>query len=139
VIDAVLALRWRSHARWRAAGWQPLLVAAILDAALGVLSGQGVRLASMFGGGGLIDWNGSPFGLGSPGYGLAATVCTLAYLWFPYMVLPIFAGLERVAELVLEASGDLGRQAGRTLARWCFRWRSPRWWPFDLHLLVVAG
>ena len=36
----------------------------------------------------------------------------LAYLWLPYMVLPIYAGLERLPDSLLEASGDLG--AGRS-------------------------
>ena len=56
-------------------------------------------------------------GLGAtPGYGLAATTITLAYLWLPYMVLPIFAGLERVPDSLLEASSDLGARSARTLA-----------------------
>ena len=39
---------------------------------------------------------------------------TLAYLWLPYMILPIYAGLERVPDSLLEASSDLGAPAGRT-------------------------
>ena len=50
----------------------------------------------------------------SPGYGLAATTITLAYLWLPYMILPIYAGLERLPDSLLEASGDLGARSGRT-------------------------
>jgi putative spermidine/putrescine transport system permease protein len=38
----------------------------------------------------------------------------LAYLWFPYMVIPIFAGLDRLPNSLLEASTDLGAKAGRT-------------------------
>jgi ABC-type spermidine/putrescine transport system permease subunit I len=30
------------------------------------------------------------------------------YLWLPYMILPIFAGLERIPNSLLEASADLG-------------------------------
>jgi putative spermidine/putrescine transport system permease protein len=70
---------------------------------------------SMFGGDGLIDWLGTPFGIHSPGYGLIATTCTLAYLWLPYMILPIFAGLERLPNSLLEAAGDLGARPWRTL------------------------
>ena len=33
---------------------------------------------------------------------------TLAYLWLPSMILPIYAGLERLPDSLLEASGDLG-------------------------------
>ena len=32
----------------------------------------------------------------TPGYGLTATVITLAYLWLPYMVIPVYAGFDRV-------------------------------------------
>lgn len=53
----------------------------------------------------------------SPGYGLGATVITLAYLWLPYMILPVYAGLDRLPDNLLEASSDLGGRAGRT-----FRW-----------------
>jgi len=50
----------------------------------------------------------------SPGYGEAATVLVLAYLWLPYMALPIYAGLEKLPNSLLDASGDLGAGAGRT-------------------------
>jgi len=71
----------------------------------------------MFSEGGLIDWVGKPVGLHSPGYGLVATTITLAYLWLPYMILPIFAGLERVPSSLFEASGDLGAGALTTIRR----------------------
>jgi putative spermidine/putrescine transport system permease protein len=44
----------------------------------------------------------------SPGYGLAATVVTLTYLWLPYMIIPVFAAFERVPDSLLDASSDLG-------------------------------
>ncbi len=47
------------------------------------------------------------------GYGLTATVLTLAYLWLPYMILPIYAGLERLPDSLLEAAGDLGARPWR--------------------------
>jgi putative spermidine/putrescine transport system permease protein len=51
----------------------------------------------------------------SPGYGLTATVITLAYLWLPYMIIPIYAGFDRVPGSLFEASFDLGAGAWRTL------------------------
>ena len=57
----------------------------------------------------------APFGLSGPGFGLTATVIVLAYLWLPYMILPIYAGLERLPDSLLEASGDLGAGGWRTL------------------------
>jgi putative spermidine/putrescine transport system permease protein len=62
--------------------------------------------------GGLADWALEPFGLSGPGYGLTATVVVLSYLWLPYMILPIYTGLERLPDSLLDASADLG---GRTL------------------------
>jgi putative spermidine/putrescine transport system permease protein len=53
----------------------------------------------------------------SSGYGIGAVVVTLAYLWLPYMVLPVFAGLDRVPDSLLEASADLGASMGTTLRR----------------------
>ncbi len=54
-----------------------------------------------------------PIGLDTPGYGVPAVVLTLAYLWLPYMILPIYAGLERLPDSLLEASADLGAGAWR--------------------------
>jgi putative spermidine/putrescine transport system permease protein len=53
----------------------------------------------------------------SPGFGLPATILTLSYLWLPYMIIPIYAGLERLPNSLLEASTDLGAKAGRTFVR----------------------
>ena len=61
--------------------------------------------------GGLAEWS----GLGSPGYGLTAVVITQAYIWLPYVILPIFAALERVPDSLLEAAGDLGAPTGMVL------------------------
>ena len=59
---------------------------------------------------GVVDWALKPLGLYGPGYGLIATIITLTYLWLPYMILPIYAGLERLPDSLLDASADLGAQ-----------------------------
>jgi putative spermidine/putrescine transport system permease protein len=51
----------------------------------------------------------------SPGYGLAATVITLTYLWLPYMVIPVFAAFQRVPDSLVDASADLGASDATTL------------------------
>jgi putative spermidine/putrescine transport system permease protein len=51
----------------------------------------------------------------SPGYGLAATIITLTYLWLPYMVIPVFAAFERVPDSLVDASADLGASDFSTL------------------------
>lgn len=67
---------------------------------------------------------GSEFGQGgflrgvlgwSPGFGYVAVIVTLAYLWFPYMFLPIYSGFERLPDTLLDASSDLGAGSVRTL------------------------
>jgi len=61
--------------------------------------------------GGLAEWT----GLGSPGYGLTAVVIAQSYIWLPYVILPVFAALERVPDSLLEAAGDLGASGGMVL------------------------
>jgi putative spermidine/putrescine transport system permease protein len=50
----------------------------------------------------------------TPGYSKTAVVIALVYLWLPYMVLPIYAGLERLPASLLDAAGDLGAKPLRT-------------------------
>ncbi|MEO6714105.1 MAG: ABC transporter permease [Mycobacteriales bacterium] len=68
----------------------------------------------MLSGDGVVNWLLRPLGISGPGYGLTATVIVLSYLWLPYMILPVYAGLDRLPDSLLEASGDLGARAGRT-------------------------
>ena len=67
----------------------------------------------MLANGGPIDWMLGGPGHG-PGYGLPATIIVLSYLWLPYMILPIYTGLERLPDSLLEASADLGGRGWRT-------------------------
>ena len=70
---------------------------------------------AMLAGEGVVNWALAPFGISGPGFGLTATVIVLTYLWLPFMVLPVYAGLERLPDSMLEASADLGAKAGRTI------------------------
>ena len=63
---------------------------------------------------GALNWTLAPFGLHGPGFGNVATWLVFSYLWLPFMIIPIYAGLERIPNSLLEASGDLGAKAGRT-------------------------
>jgi putative spermidine/putrescine transport system permease protein len=51
----------------------------------------------------------------TPGYGKTAVVLTLAYMWLPYMVIPLYAGFERLPRSLFEASADLGAGTLRTV------------------------
>jgi len=71
-------------------------------------------------GNGLLDWALTPLGLGQPWQGLkedANAWLVLSYLWLPYMILPLYAGLERIPGSLLEASSDLGGRALTTFRR----------------------
>ncbi|HEX7243935.1 MAG TPA: ABC transporter permease [Solirubrobacterales bacterium] len=72
---------------------------------------------NMIGGGGLIDWVLEPFGLSGPGFGNVAVWLVMSYLWLPYMILPIFAGLERIPNSLISASEDLGAKPFTTFRR----------------------
>jgi putative spermidine/putrescine transport system permease protein len=66
---------------------------------------------------GILNWALHPLGVKGPGYGIAATWLVFSYLWLPYMILPIYAGLERIPDSLLDASGDLGGRPGVTFRR----------------------
>jgi putative spermidine/putrescine transport system permease protein len=96
---------------------QRLLVIAVLMPLWASYLVKAYAWRGMVSEGGLISWLATPFGLDSPGYGLVATTMTLAYLWLPFMILPIFAGLERLPDSLFEASADLGARSTMTLRR----------------------
>jgi putative spermidine/putrescine transport system permease protein len=71
-------------------------------------------------GNGLLEVVLEPLGIGQPWQGLkedANSWLVLSYLWLPYMILPLYAGLERIPSSLLEASSDLGGKARTTFRR----------------------
>jgi putative spermidine/putrescine transport system permease protein len=66
---------------------------------------------------GIINWALEPLGLHGPGEGLVAVWLVFSYLWLPYMILPIFAGLERIPNSLISASEDLGASPFTTFRR----------------------
>jgi len=68
---------------------------------------------------GPLDWALGLVGLGPAGLypsELGAGI-VFTYLWLPYMILPLYAGLERVPRSLLEASADLGARSSTTFRR----------------------
>jgi putative spermidine/putrescine transport system permease protein len=63
-------------------------------------------------------------GIGLPGQEILYTNWAMwvvySYIWFPFMVLPVYAALERVPGSYLEASADLGAKGWTTLRRVVF-------------------
>ncbi len=66
---------------------------------------------------GAINWALAPLGLHGPGFGNVAVWLVMSYLWLPYMILPIYAGLERIPNSLISASEDLGAPPFTTFRR----------------------
>ena len=94
-----------------------LLVVAVADAAVGELPGEGLRVAHHPRRGRDPELGARPVRAHGPGFGNVATWLVFSYLWLPYMILPIYAGLERIPNSLLDASGDLGGRPGMTFRR----------------------
>jgi len=115
VICAVLAFPMAFYmAKVASPRARKVLVVAVLTPLWASYLVKAYAWRSMLAGDGVVNWALAPVGLRGPGFGLAATVIVLSYLWLPYMILPVYAGLERLPDSLLEASGDLGAKAGRT-------------------------
>jgi putative spermidine/putrescine transport system permease protein len=68
--------------------------------------------------GGVWDWALKPIGISSPYSSPLTTVWLVeSYLWLPFMILPIYAGLERIPNSMLNASEDLGAKPWTTFRR----------------------
>jgi putative spermidine/putrescine transport system permease protein len=72
---------------------------------------------TMLSSGGIINWALDPIGLQGPGYGSTAVWLVESYLWLPFMILPIYAGLERIPNSMISASEDLGAKPWTTFRR----------------------
>jgi putative spermidine/putrescine transport system permease protein len=69
---------------------------------------------TMFANDGILNWALDPIGLTVPQSGYVRVWIVLSYLWLPYMILPIYAGLDRISDSLLDASGDLGARPWQT-------------------------
>ena len=69
--------------------------------------------------GGPLDWFFGSIGLPGVtlGYSDASMWIVFSYIWLPYMILPLYAGLERIPSSLLEASADLGARSRQTFRR----------------------
>ena len=119
VIDAVLAFPIALYmAKVASPRVQRLLVIAVLMPLWASYLVKAYAWRGMLSPGGLDRLDAAPFGLALA----RATACrrwsiTLAYLWLPYMILPMYAGLERVPDSLFEASADLGGGTWTTIRR----------------------
>lgn len=115
LIDVVIALPIAFFmAKVASRGVQRALVIAILMPLWASYLVKAYAWRSILAQGGIIDWMLGPVGGSSPGYGFEGAVLTLAYLWLPFVILPIYTALERVPDSLLDASSDLGAKTGST-------------------------
>lgn len=118
VVDALLAFPIALYmAKVASPRAQRILVISVLTPLWASYLVKAYAWRGMLSADGPIAWLAAPFGLHSPGYGLPAVIITLSYLWLPYMILPVYAGLERLPDSLFEASADLGAGAWTTLRR----------------------
>ena len=91
-----------------------LLVVAVLMPLFGSYLVKAYAWRTILSAEGAINWALDPLGLEFNGYSNTGLWLVFTYLWLPYMVLPVYAGLERIPESLLEASADLGGRSVRT-------------------------
>ena len=65
---------------------------------------------------GILNWFLEQIGLGSVniGYSNWAMWIVFSYIWLPFMILPVWAAIERVPDSLIEASADLGARGWRS-------------------------
>ena len=66
---------------------------------------------------GALNWSLAKIGLPQQGWAFTSTAMWIvfSYIWLPFMILPVYASLERIPHSYLEASRDLGARGFRTL------------------------
>jgi len=72
---------------------------------------------TLLSGGGALDWSLKKVGLPPAhlAYTNRAMWIVFSYVWLPFMILPVYAALERIPHSYIEASRDLGARGFRTL------------------------
>jgi putative spermidine/putrescine transport system permease protein len=119
VTDALLAFPIAYYmARVASARTRKLLVIAVLMPLWGAYLVKVYAWRVILQQNGFFEWALSPLGIEAPGLDeLTNTWLVFSYLWLPYMILPLYAGLERIPSSLLEASSDLGGRARTTFRR----------------------
>ena len=118
IADAVLAFPIAYYmARVASPRARSLLVVAVLMPLWASYLVKAYAWRTILSDSGAVNWALGPFGLTFDGYSTAGLWLVFTYLWLPFMILPIYAGLERIPQSLLEASADLGGRSVRTFFR----------------------
>ena len=118
VADAVLAFPIAYYmARVASARTRNILIVAVLMPLWASYLVKIIAWRTILSGGGVINWALDPIGLQFDGLSSVGLWLVFTYLWLPFMILPVYAGLERIPSSLLEASSDLGARASTTFLR----------------------
>jgi putative spermidine/putrescine transport system permease protein len=118
IADAVLAFPIAYYmARVASPRTRNLLVIAVLMPLWASYLVKAYAWRTILSGSGAINWALDPLGLSFDGYSTVGLWLVFTYLWLPFMILPVYAGLERIPSSLLEASADLGGRSLRTFFR----------------------
>ena len=121
VTDALLALPIAYYmARVASPRTRSMLVVAVLTPLWASYLVKVYAWRTILAGEGILNWALGPLGVDGPGYTTTGTWLVFTYLWLPFMILPIYAGLERIPNSLLEASSDLGARGLGTFRRVVF-------------------
>jgi putative spermidine/putrescine transport system permease protein len=118
VTDAVLAFPFAYYmARIASRRIQTLLFAAVLLPLWASYLARVYAWILILNHSGLLNWSLQSIGLppANIGYTNIAMWIVFSYIWLPFMIIPIYAALERVPESLLEAAADLGARRLRTV------------------------
>src|SRR6476646_8264543 len=95
VTDAILAFPIAFYmAKVASRRGKAILVVAVLLPLWSSYLVKALSWRTMLSNDGIVNWALERFGLNGPGYGIVAVWLVMSYLWLPYMILPIYAGLE---------------------------------------------
>jgi putative spermidine/putrescine transport system permease protein len=118
IADAVLAFPIAYYmARVAAPRTRNLLVVGVLVPLWASYLVKAYAWRTILSGAGVLNWALSPLGVSFDGYSEVGLWLVFTYLWLPFMILPVYAGLERIPDSLLEASADLGGRSLRTFWR----------------------
>jgi putative spermidine/putrescine transport system permease protein len=118
VADAVLAFPIAYYmARVASPRARNLLVVGVLVPLWASYLVKAYAWRTILSGAGVLNWALDPIGLSFHGYSEVGLWLVFTYLWLPFMILPVYAGLERIPDSLLEASADLGGRSLRTFWR----------------------
>jgi putative spermidine/putrescine transport system permease protein len=118
IADAVIAFPIAYYmARVASKRTRNILVVAVLMPLWASYIVKGYAWRTILSDGGIVNWALEPLGLHFEGYSTVGLWLVFTYLWLPFMILPIYAGLERIPHSLLEASADLGGRSLVTFVR----------------------